>query len=160
MNMNKDFIANEYRAMHNLNKFAGGSLKSHLPEIKKIISTYNINSLLDYGCGGASCHKKPLVKSTTLYDPYREPYTKKPTGTFDLVICTDVLEHIPENEVGRTLAELLNFADKVLFLTISTKPARKTFSDGSNVHVTVKPIEWWENMLRTSKDVEIVRYYS
>jgi len=158
--MNKDFIAKEYRAMHAKNTFKGESLKKHLPEIRKIITEYGIKSLLDYGCGKAACHTPPLVKDTTLYDPYREPYDKKPVGTFDLVICTDVLEHVPEDEIGRTLVELMNYTNKVLFLAISTKPAKKVFSDGSNVHITVKPREWWESMLSTAKDIQIVRIYS
>lgn len=158
--MNKEYIASEYRRMHAAKKFSGACLEKHLPEIKALIKEYDCNSVLDYGCGKASHHKKPLAHDVTLYDPYYEPHSKEPHGTFDMVICTDVLEHVPENEVGKVLANLINFTDKVLFLAISTVPAKKTFANGENVHLTVKPKEWWESMLQNGKGIKIVRHYS
>ena len=160
-NMNKDYIASEYRRLHEAKKFSGGCLGKHIPEIKELIKQYDCKTVLDYGCGKASAHhKNKLTDDVTLYDPYYEPYSKEPEGTFDLVICTDVMEHVPEDEVGKTLARLINLTDKVLFLAICTKPAIKTFSDGTNVHLTVKPKEWWDEMLDTHKDIIIVGHYS
>jgi len=159
--MNKEYIAAEYRRMHDQGKFTGASLKPHLAKINNLVREYNVNSLLDYGCGKALIHDKHrLAKEVTLYDPYYEPYSKKPIGDFDMVICTDVLEHIPEDEVGKVLADLINYADKVLYVAICTKPAKKTFKNGENVHLTVKPKEWWEQMLSTGKDIIIVRHYT
>lgn len=158
--MNKDYIASEYRRLHAAKKFSGGCLGVHIPEIKELIGRHDCKTVLDYGCGKASAHHKNKLGDVTLYDPYYEPYSKKPDGTYDMVICTDVMEHVPEDEVGKVLAELINYTDKVLFLAICTKPAKKTFSDGTNVHLTVRPKEWWESMLTTHKNIEIVRHYS
>lgn len=158
--MNKDYIASEYRRFHANGKFSGACLLHHIPEIKKLINEYDCKTILDYGCGKATYHHKAKLPNTTLYDPYYEPYSKEPTGTFDMVICTDVMEHVPEDEVGKTLARLIDYTDKVLFLAICTKPALKTFTNGENVHLTVKPKEWWEGMLSTVKDIQIVRHYS
>lgn len=159
--MNKDYIASEYRRMHDAGKFSGVSLKPHLAEINNLVREYNVQTLLDYGCGKALMHDKHrLAKEVNLYDPYYEPYSQKPIGNFDMVICTDVLEHIPEDAVGKVLAELLDYANKVLFLAICTKPANKSFANGDNVHVTVKPKEWWDLMLQTNKDIKIVRHYT
>lgn len=159
--MNKDYIASEYHRLHDANKFSGGCLGRHIPEIKKLIKEYNCKTILDYGCGKASAHhKNKLTDSVTLYDPYYTPYSKVPIGSYDMVICTDVMEHIPEDEVGKVLANLINFTDKVLFLSISTKPARKIFSNGENVHLTIQPKEWWERMLVTARDIKIMSHYS
>lgn len=158
--MNKQYIASEYYRLHAANKFSGACLKQHLPEIKELIKQYDCETILDYGCGKAMHHKKAKLGNTTLYDPYYAPYNKKPNDTFDMVICTDVMEHIPQDEVGKILAELMNYTDKVLFLAICTKPARKKFLNGENVHLTIKPKEWWEEMLKTVKDIKIVRHYS
>lgn len=158
--MNKDYIASEYRRLHATNKFSGACLERHIPEIKNLIEQYDCKNILDYGCGKATCHKKAKLPNVTLYDPYHEPYSKKPEGTFDMVICTDVLEHVPEDEVGQTLVDLMNYTNKVLFLAISTVPAKKTFANSQNVHLTVKPKEWWEAMLSTAKDIKIVRHYT
>lgn len=158
--MNKDYIASEYRRMHNEGRFAGGSLERHIPEIKKLIEEYKVKTLLDYGCGKAVHHKNKLADSVTLYDPYYGPYSTQPVGTFDMVICTDVLEHIPEDEVGKVMADLINYTNKVLFLAISTYPAHKKFKNGENVHVTIRPKEWWEKMLSNGKGIKIVSCYS
>lgn len=159
-NMNKEYIASEYRRMHKAGLFSGGSLMQHIPELKALVKEYDIKTILDYGCGKAACHKMPLAESVYLYDPYCYPYDIKPKGTFDLVICTDVLEHVPEDEIGKTLVELINYTDKVLYLSIATYPAEKKFTNGENVHITIKPKEWWEQMLSTAKDIKIVRHYS
>jgi 2-polyprenyl-3-methyl-5-hydroxy-6-metoxy-1,4-benzoquinol methylase len=158
--MNKDYIASEYRRLHEANKFSGACLKQYIPEIRELIKEYDCKSILDYGCGKAVIHKKAKLGDVTLYDPYYQPYSKKPNGTFDMVICTDVMEHIPGDEVGRVLLELVNYTNKVLFLAICTKPAKKTFKNGKNVHLTIKPKEWWEQILSTAKDIKIVRHYS
>ncbi len=158
--MNKDYIASEYRRLHAANKFGGACLGKHIPEIKELIKQYDCESILDYGCGKATHHKKAKLSNVTLYDPYYEPYSKRLEGSFDMVICTDVMEHIPEEDVGKVLAELIDRTNKVLFLAICTKPALKKFSDGTNVHLTVKPSEWWNDMLATHKNIQIIRHYS
>lgn len=158
--MNKDYIASEYRRLHAAHKFSGACLQKHLPEIKRLITEYDCKTVLDYGCGKATYHKKAKLSNTTLYDPYYEPYSKVPMGEFDIVICTDVMEHILENEVGKTLAELIGYTKKVLFLAICTKPAHKKFDNGENVHLTIRSKEWWEGMLSTVKDIKVVRHYS
>lgn len=158
--MDKEFLAKEYMAMHAKKKFSGISLQPHISEIERLIKEYDCKTILDYGCGQGSLHKKKKLGEVTLYDPYYIPYSKKPSGNFDMVICTDVMEHIPEQEVGKVLAELIEYTDKILFLSISTVPAKKTFSNGENVHLTVKPKEWWELMISTAKDIKIVRKYT
>ncbi len=158
--MDKDFIAKEYIAMHAKKKFSGASLEPHIKEIKALIKEYDCKTILDYGCGQASCHKSGKIKDAILYDPYVDKYSVKPEGTFDLVICTDVMEHVPEEGVGKVLTELMNYTNKVLYLAIATYPANKKFSNGENVHLTIKSKEWWENMLSTAKDITIVRHYT
>ena len=140
---NKDYIASEYRRLHTENKFNGACLKGYLPEIRTLVQEYDCKTILDYGCGKAAHHKKAKLGDVTLYDPYYEPYSEKPEGAFDMVICTDVLEHIPEDEVLTVLSELINHTNKVLFLAIATRPAHKKFGNGENVHLSIWPKEKW-----------------
>jgi 2-polyprenyl-3-methyl-5-hydroxy-6-metoxy-1,4-benzoquinol methylase len=72
-----------------------------------------------------------------------------PEGEFDLVICCDVMEHIPMAEVGRVLSEIKRKSDKALF-TISMRPARARLPDGRNAHVTLLTAKEW---MRWIKDV-------
>jgi 2-polyprenyl-3-methyl-5-hydroxy-6-metoxy-1,4-benzoquinol methylase len=65
--------------------------------------------------------------------PYRD-------NSFDLVFSSDVLEHIPENEIPQVVSELVRVAGRDLFLSISLRPS----SMNNKYHVTLKPREWWE----------------
>jgi hypothetical protein len=66
-----------------------------------------------------------------------------PNGKFDGVICTDVLEHIPEPEIDWNLWRLFAYANKFLLLTVCCRAAKKTLPSGENCHITVQPMEWW-----------------
>ena len=68
-----------------------------------------------------------------------------PDKSFDLVSNQDVMEHILEDEVEVVLAELWRITRKTLFLTISSHP--HSVSDGDNLHITVKPKDWWMDRL-------------
>jgi hypothetical protein len=75
-----------------------------------------------------------------------------PTGKFDGVICTDVLEHCPEEDIGWILAELFSYATKFIFANAATFPAHKRLPSGGNAHCTIRPARWWEEQfLRASR---------
>ena len=59
----------------------------------------------------------------------------------DFVLCTDVMEHVLEGDVPAALSEIERVADMRVFMTISH---RESIRDGMNLHVTMKPWEWWE----------------
>ena len=64
-----------------------------------------------------------------------------PTGAFDVVLCTDVLAHVPEAFVERTLREMLRVAGGPLVAAIDcANPTR----DG---HTTLRPRQWWLDQL-------------
>ena len=61
-------------------------------------------TLLDYGAGQGwqyteECYHVLWNIMPTLYDPAVAAFHVKPSQRFDGVICTDVLEHIPEAEL-------------------------------------------------------------
>jgi len=95
-----------------------------------------------------------------LYDPYRPEYAERPPFNFDLVICTDVMEHIPEEDVQDVLDDIFDHADKGVFLTIAQFPAKKTLPNGENAHCTLESSEWWneriENANKKGVDVKVI----
>jgi len=131
----------------------GGSLEDQLPRLMNLARYSNIRTAIDYGCGKAITHDKFNVKrllkleEVTLYDPAVLKYSAYPSKPADLVICTDVLEHVPEHLVDDVLADISSLALKAVYLTISTAPARKTFKDGDNLHLTQKPLSWWHKKI-------------
>jgi len=108
-------------------------------------------NILDFGCGKGYAYKHRQIQNLwnmnkiILYDIGIPEYEKKPpVGEFNAVVSCDVLEHIPENEIDEVFEYwYANPNMKFVFATIAGFPARATLSDGSNAHVTLKPIEWW-----------------
>lgn len=63
--------------------------------------------------------------------------------TFDMVTCTDVMEHIPEENVSQALKEIYRVGKNRFFMTIALNPAEKKMPDGSEPHICLKKPEWW-----------------
>jgi hypothetical protein len=143
--------------------FAGKMLARHAPTIKEMIDRTAASTLLDYGAGkGASYRQKDLSIAGTVvptlqeywgldevvcYDPGYAPFSQLPNREFDVVISTDVLEHITEPDLPWVLDELFGYARKSVFATIACYPARKTLPDGRNAHCTVRSPDWWSGMI-------------
>lgn len=68
---------------------------------------------------------------------------------FDIVCCTEVLEHVPEEIVLDTLKELYRVGSGDYIFSCALKPAfHKMPHDGSEPHITIKPMEWWIEMMK------------
>lgn len=145
-----------YQELHrNPKRFPGYSLSAYADEIAEMVIQYSAKTLLDYGCGkgyqylSRRVHEKWGAILPTCYDPGVSYLDKLPLkGTkFDGVICTDVLEHIPRQDVKKFLKVLFDYADKFVFLTVATFPAEKELPNGENCHITVRPIAWWRELI-------------
>tara|TARA_Y100000741_G_scaffold338023_1_gene297781 strand:+ start:380 stop:1042 length:663 start_codon:yes stop_codon:yes gene_type:complete len=124
--------------------------------LKEIIEKNKVNDLLDYGSGKGDRYYNesdfgnetypPLEKywgvKPTLYDP-GVPHPKPTGNKFDIVISIDVLEHIPLEDLGWVINEIFEFAKKIVFINVACYPAERSFSDGSNVHVSLFHPMWW-----------------
>ena len=138
--------------MHEKNKhFRGKSLKPHIEKINQLVEELDLVTLLDYGSGkGKYIHR--ILADVTPYDPAYEPYSELPKCQFDGVICTDVMEHIPEEEIDENLERIFNYARDFVFFNISTKPAEKKLPNGENTHCTLKPEDWWIGRIIGKRD--------
>ena len=161
-------ILEQYRQLHsqgatNINlpaveTFDGHSRRRHEDDILTMIKETGARSLLDYGAGKGSGYKPSQAKDSTsatrvnsawpdvevtCYDPGFEPFAKPYAGKFDGVICTDVLEHIPDEDIPWVLDELFKSATKFVYASAACYPARKKLPNGDNAHVTQQQPEWW-----------------
>lgn len=146
--------------------FPGLSLPPQAGAIKQLIDRFGARTILDYGCGkGLQYQPMSLkneatgeswpdmrhfwgVQSITCYDPAYEPFMTLPEGRFDGVICTDVLEHCPQEDMAWILEELFAYARGFVFANIACYPAKKTLPNGENAHCTIQPPQWWAGHIR------------
>lgn len=158
----------QYRKLHALpqNYFRGHSLLAHIPDLSYLAQNSNAASLLDYGCGKGEVWKEHglrrllKLRKVFLYDPGIPEFKNKPGVPADIVICIDVMEHIPENCVDEVLKDIDNLSKKAIFFAISTRTSSKTLPNGENAHVTVKPEEWWWEKLNKINKFVVARFTS
>lgn len=150
--LTREHLISEYAAMIDSGLFSGLSIRMYLHDIERLCAAHGASSLLDYGCGGAMAwndgklQRKLGIANVRLYDPAVPEFSQRPTRTFDGVLCVDVLEHIPEQDVQEVVADLFSYARRFVFAAVCCRPAKRTFKDGTNVHVTIKPIDWWQTV--------------
>jgi len=142
-----DYYIEQHRQLHlrSQKNFRGRALPQHIPSIDRLMGENNCHTILDYGCGKAECW--PEYWQVTGYDPAHEPYAHKPEGPYDMVICTDVMEHIPESATDHVLSEIFGYARHWVYLCICTRTSHRTLPAGGSVHVNVQSEEWWNQRL-------------
>jgi 2-polyprenyl-3-methyl-5-hydroxy-6-metoxy-1,4-benzoquinol methylase len=102
-------------------------------------------SILDYGCGRGTLAQAIQHHHGFEVDEYDPAIPEKDDapGPADLVICTDVLEHIEPDCLSDVLDDIQRLARQGVFLTVATRPAVKTLPDGRNAHLIIEPAGWW-----------------
>lgn len=165
----------QYRQMHEEGErflkiaardtFSGESLPMQAARVKRLIDATGATSILDYGSGKGRQYELRSVKLPDgavaesivdywgvdyvhCYDPAYAPLSKLPEGRFDGVIATDVLEHCPEQDLAWIVDELFGFASRFVFANVVCDAARKRLPNGENAHCTIKPAEWWIELLK------------
>lgn len=137
-----------YRSMHE--RYYGASATMYLQYVLEVVQTINPGEILDYGCGRSDLSSyfwHDGERAIFRYDPAIPEYQSLPKGRFDLVLCCDVMEHIPMPSVDRILGEIRPIAKHVLFV-ISTIPARAKLPNGDNAHVTLLTKSEWMRWLK------------
>lgn len=132
--------------------FQGLSILQHREQIAWLVADRGSRTVLDYGSGRGNAylpphevHKEWGVERPVLYDPaFAAHDVLPPAGTkFDLVLCSDVLEHVPEGQVPATIRDLFDYGEGLVWASVCCRPAKKSFPNGMNMHVTIKPVDWW-----------------
>lgn len=147
-------ISTEYRKLNEKlheNPEYGASSVRHVQQVLQIAQRLNTTDILDYGCG-KSCLARNLPFAIKEYDPAIPKFNSEPEAA-DIVVCTDVLEHIEPEFLDNVLAAFEKNIKKVGFFTISTRPAKKILADGRNAHLIVQPAKWWIHKLYEHFDV-------
>jgi hypothetical protein len=150
-----ELISTRYRELneqlHADDPAYGTSSARWVAYIQGLVTTEAFETILDYGAG------KRLLSGALVglgiegwriaeYDPAVPEIAELPRPA-DLVICTDVLEHIEPDKLHAVLMHLASLTRRKMFVVISTRESRKTLADGTSPHRLVRPAKWWRGKL-------------
>ena len=157
---NNNLISEDYKSLNeklhesseefgNKNNFLARELPISIAILHKL---FNYKSVLDYGCGKGlildALHKKllPLGMNLQGYDPCVKKFAKPPRPA-DILLCTDVLEHVEPEKTESVLNHINTLTTGVCYLIIDLLPAAKTLADGRNAHINLQTTGWWLSTL-------------
>ena len=139
------------RLLHARPEGYGGRGDKWADVVAGLMVDHNCPLVLDYGCGQGTLASAIRAKSLGEVSEYDPAIPGKDNiekwKTFDLVVCTDVLEHVEPDRLPVVIDHLFKLTKKILFLVIATRPSNKFFPDGRNVHLTIQPASWWRERL-------------
>ena len=137
------------RQLHADRKTYGAGGHKESSRIVGLCKRAGLREVLDYGAGkgslAAALRKAKL--QVTEYDPAVPGKDVLPTGSWDVVTCIDVLEHVEPEHLAEVLGSILERTGTRAYFIIATRPAQKTLADGRNAHLIVEPIHWWASAL-------------
>lgn len=122
--------------------WAGYDVVKYQNCIKDLVDRYGARTILDYGCGKGQQYTEPLPYagehnwqtfdaylgvSVYCYDPCVAGLeTPPPAGTkFDGVICTQVLNSIPDHDLSWVSKQLFSHTDKFCFVSLNFQQVAK-----------------------------------
>lgn len=135
----------------------GTSGVKHAGHVQELAKRMGTREILDYGCGKQTLQKN-IPFPITNYDPFVDGLDDEP-DPHNLVVCSDVLEHIEPDCLADVLTHLHAKTKQVLFVDVATRLAKKSLADGRNAHLIIKETLWWLNQLGNLFDVQSVQSY-
>lgn len=120
----------------------------HAKRVLKLLKKLNASTVLDWGCGKGGLKAALPDVDVREYDP-AIPGKDAPPDPADVIVCTDVLEHIEPGCLDNVLRDLARLTLKVGHVVVATQPDHtKLLPDGRNPHLIVQPAGWWREKLR------------
>lgn len=159
-----DLITPAYRAeqavLHADPRGYGGKGKKWADVVETIAREYGASSMLDYGCGQGSLAIVLRDRGWTVreYDPAIPGKDERPSFA-DLVVCTDVLEHVERERLPAVLGHVRSLCRQVALLVVALDPSNKTLRDGRNAHLILESPDWWAEQVRLAGFTEVPRAY-
>ena len=144
-----DYYRQQLKMAHQVKKWGGGG-GSHATNALLFAKSIGAKSMTDYGCGRGTfkVKMKEISPKTPVneYDP-GIPGKEGPPKPADLIVCTDVMEHIEPELVDNVLKHIFTLGRKGAFFVIAKGPANKMLPDGRNAHLVQEGLEFWKKKI-------------
>jgi 2-polyprenyl-3-methyl-5-hydroxy-6-metoxy-1,4-benzoquinol methylase len=114
--------------------------------VRWLTLTLKAESILDYGCGKGTLALALPEFDIREYDPAIPEKARRPKRA-DLVVCTDVLEHVERTCVTDVIDDLRRLSRRGIFINVSLSRGKKRLADGRPAHATVRTKAWWQEEL-------------
>lgn len=152
-------LINQYKILGDTTKGYGGSGYKWSSTVLYLADIFGVKNILDYGSGQGTLKKtlmaekaKDRILNIFEYDPAaKDNRSKKPDHPYEMITCTDVLEHIEPERLDNVLDHLNYLVSKIGFFVIALNSANKSLPDGRNTHFIVKPAEWWIERIKSDR---------
>lgn len=135
-----------------------------LSHVKEVLETYECASVMDFGCGTGKAalalkNAGYTVLAIDISDKALDPEPREKLHfaqrslwdmslpPMDWGICHDVMEHIPEEMVSKTLETISRHCKKGATFSIACFQDGFGRYIGETLHLTVKEPEWWKAQL-------------
>jgi SAM-dependent methyltransferase len=153
--------ATKYTAMWEVPEYSNYSPGEQVAaEFLKIVEPENDWLIADFGCGtgrgGLTIHKMghqvvlvDFTENSRDEEAKKLPFlkwdlTKKLPIRADCGFCTDVMEHIPPDDVEKAIQNMMDTTFRCFF-QICLVPDHFGQVIGQHLHLTIQPYEWWKS---------------
>ena len=159
----KQAISKEYSTlmsqMHSDKATFGGDIKA-FRVIDRLIIKYKIKSIIDYGCGKGDLmfnirEKYPKIEVFG-FDPGNPDFAILPTKQYQMIITSDVMEHIEPRFLNNVLEHINSLFTDIGYFYIATSPSKKDLSNGRNAHLIVAGPDYWREKIEKKIDGKII----
>lgn len=143
-------ISSEYKKIiSDINGTENFGKRKKIPKfLESFINKIQPKSIIDFGCGVGNLittlSEQYPDKQIKGYDPGNETYNEMPTEVFDLLVSTDVLEHIEPEFLDETL-NFLSSKSQYVYHLIALEPSSVVLPDGRNAHLILESPGWWKS---------------
>ena len=159
----KQTISKEYSTlmsqMHSDKATFGGDIKA-FRVIDRLIIKYKIKSIIDYGCGKGDLmfnirEKYPKIEVFG-FDPGNPDFAILPTKQYQMIITSDVMEHIEPRFLNNVLEHINSLFTDIGYFYIATSPSKKDLSNGRNAHLIVAGPDYWREKIEKKINGKII----
>lgn len=180
MSLITDGYREQNRLLHEQCDVYGVSGVHYAEMVFGLIALHHPHTVIDFGCGKDTLREtvyalvqeryavrgkftKPRDRNRRMtpsmpiwrsYDPSIPELSMLPETPADMMICTDVMEHVERECLSEVIGYLRDMTKKVIFCSIAMKPACRKLPDGRNTHRIIKKKDFW--MEKFSSDFHIV----